>query len=307
VPTSVLNGLSEGVHTLFVHACEVPNQPSSTFPGSCRWGDYNLAGASLQFVVDRSGPSASAVTLDPNPNNGKVNSAGNLNFLDSLQVTSTLDDSASGGSNIAFGEVFLTRTSVTGSPVAASEYGTGAEMIPSGARWDSPTKVAHAYIPLAELTSYPEGLVRFWVHSRDIAGNWGGWAFADLTLDRTPPAFDYSLTPSDGATVPAGQITFRATDPVAGGVHSQIVQAEWFVDQGAHLVCDPPVTPGCTPEVVAPGDPGLGGGTPIPITAPGFTVTATFDTGPQPSGTKIVFRVRDAAGNWSRSTMVVIQ
>jgi hypothetical protein len=34
-------------------------------------------------------------------------------------------------------------------------------------------------------------------------------------------------------------------------------------------------------------------------------VTATFNTGAQPAGTKIVFRVRDAAGNWSLNSMVV--
>ena len=55
LPTSALNGLSEGVHTLFVHACEVPNQPSSSFPGSCRWGDYNVAttdGTASWFEVE---------------------------------------------------------------------------------------------------------------------------------------------------------------------------------------------------------------------------------------------------------------
>jgi hypothetical protein len=83
------------------------------------------------------------------------------------------------------------------------------------------------------------------------------------------------------------------------------VQAEWFVDQGAHLICEQPPGPGCTPEVVAPGDPGQGNGTAIPITSPNFTGTATFNTGAQPAGTKIVFRVRDAAGNWSLSSMVV--
>jgi hypothetical protein len=36
-------------------------------------------------------------------------------------------------------------------------------------------------------------------------------------------------------------------------------------------------------------------------------VTATFNTGAQPPGTKIVFRVKDAAGNWSVNTMVVTQ
>jgi multicopper oxidase len=309
VPTSVLNSQTEGEHTLYFRACEVPNNSTSTFPGSCRWGDVNLAGASIKYVVDRSGPAASNVGIDPNPNNGKVNSAGNLNFLDSVQVAGTLSDSQSGSSAISYGEVFLTKDSVNDNPVPTSQYGSGAEMIPSGAKWDSPTKIAYAYVPLAELTSYPEGLVRFWVHGKDLAGNWGGWAHADLTLDRTAPKFDYPPTPADGGQIgPCGagcSVTIGATDPVSGGVRSRITQAEWFVDQGAHLICEQPPGPGCTPEVVAPGDPGQSNGTAIPIASPNFTVTATFNTGPQPAGTKIVFRVRDAAGNWSLNSMVV--
>jgi hypothetical protein len=312
VPSSVLTSpnFAEGKHTLYFRACEVPNQSTSTFPGSCRWGDFNLAGARIDFFKDTHGPAASNVVLDPNPNNGTVNSAGNLNFLDSLQVTGTLDDSQSGNSTVSYGEVFLSNTTVT-EPVPAAQYGTGAEMIPANAKWDSPTKVAHAYVPLAELTSYPEGLVRFWVHGKDVAGNWGSWSHADLTLDRTKPKFNYPPTPADNSQIgncAAGcSVTLGATDPVSSGVHSKIVQAEWFVDQGAHLICEQPPGPGCTPEVVAPGDPGVGNGTAIPIATPDYTVTATFNTGAQPPGTKIVFRVKDAAGNWSVNTMVVTQ
>ncbi|MBJ7612051.1 MAG: multicopper oxidase domain-containing protein [Candidatus Dormibacteraeota bacterium] len=309
VPASVLNAKPEGVHTLYFRACEVPNQASSTFPGSCRWGDFGLAGASISFLIDKHGPAAGHMVLDPNPNNGTLNAAGNLNFLDSVQAAATLDDSSTGNSNISYGEVFLTSTSVTADPVPASQFGTGAEMIPANARWDSPNKQAYAYVPLAELTSYPEGLVRFWAHGRDLAGNWGGWAYTDLTLDRTAPKFDSPPTPADGSQIgpcTAGcSVTVGATDPLSSGVHSKIVQAEWFVDQGAHLICEQPPGPGCTPEVVAPGDPGKGNGTAIPIASPGYTVTVTFNTGPQPAGTKVVFRVRDAAGNWSINSMVV--
>jgi hypothetical protein len=313
VPTGVLNTITEGQHTLYFRACEAPNKTTSKFSGSCRWGDFNLAGATTKFVIDKHGPAATGVVLDPDPNNGTVNSSGNLNFLDSLQVTSTLDDSPSGNSTVTYGEVFLTNTSIGADPVAVNKYGTGAEMIPANARWDLPTKVAHAYVPLAELTSYPEGHVRFWVHGKDVAGNWGSWSYSDLTLDRTKPHFNYGpgLTPADNSQIGSCavdcSVTLNATDPVSSGVHSKIVQAEWFVDQGAHLICEQPPGPGCTPEVVAPGDPGYGNGTAIPIATPDYTVTATFNTGKQPPGTKIVFRVKDQAGNWSVNTMVVTQ
>jgi hypothetical protein len=308
VPATRLAGLAEGLHTIYFHAYEAPgiagNGRFGAPPG--RWGDYTIDSASATFVIDRTGPTTSNVVIDPNPNNGNFNGPGNQNFLDSLMVSATLSDVASGNSTIDFAEVFVTAPSVATNPVLPAHYGSGAEMIPAGARWDSPTKSAQAYIPLAVLTAYPEGLVRYWVHARDIAGNWGGWAHADLTLDRTPPVFNYPPTPTNGSaiTCTAGcTITLSATDKLSGGVNSRIVQAEWFIDQGAHLVCSAPA-PGCTPEAVAPGDPGQGNGTAISIT-PGYTVAASFGVGPKPAGTKIVFRVRDAAGNWSLDSIVV--
>jgi hypothetical protein len=186
-------------------------------------------------------------------------------------------------------------------------------MIPSGARWDSPTKLAFAYIPLAELTAYPEGHVRFWVHAQDLAGNFGPWSYKDMTYDKTAPVFDTPALPVPPApptsiACAAGcSINFTAHDPVSGGVNSNIVQAEWFVDNGATLICEANF-PGCTPEVVALSDPGFGNATPVSIATPLSTsVTASITLGPQATGTHIVFRVRDAAGNWSLDNLVVTQ
>jgi hypothetical protein len=309
VPATRLASLPEGLHTIYFHAYEAPGSAGTGRFGAPtgRWGSYGIDSASATFTIDRTGPTTSNVVLEPNPNNGRFNSAGNQNFLDSLLVTATLNDANSGNSNVDFAEVFVTKASVTGNPVQPDHYGSGAEMIPTGGQWNSPTKIANAFIPLAVLTSYPEGLVQFWVHARDIAGNWGGWAHAELTLDRTAPVFNYPATPADASQVicTAGcTITLNASDAVSGGVHSRIVQAEWFVDPGAHLICDTPA-PGCTPEVVAPGDPGQGSGTAIAIANPDFTVVASFTVGPKAKGTKIIFRVRDAANNWSRATMVI--
>ncbi len=329
IPSSRLKALPEGTHTVYIRACEAPNTPGivACAPPS-RWGSFGLAGAAQNFVIDRSGPSAGSISLSPNPNNGRLGGPGNTNFLDSLQVVATLDDSKTGNSNIAYAEVFVTCSpvsqstcaSVTG-PVEVNTNlppadGSGAEMIPSGAKWDSPVKIAYAYIPLAELTAYSEGYVRMWVHGQDLAGNFGPWGYSDLTLDRTPPTFIYTgtnATPANNsqigpcpATAPCS-ITFTASDPLSGGVNSKIVEAEWFIDQGAHLVCEPAAPNPCTPEVVAPGDPGQGLATPIRIATPGTTVTATFSIGAQPSGTHIVFRVKDQAGNWSLDSLVIVK
>ncbi len=329
IPSAKLKALPEGAHTVYIRACEAPNKPGivACAPPS-RWGSFGLAGVAQNFVIDRTGPSANGISLSPNPNNGKLAGPGNTNFLDSLQVVATLDDSKSGNSNIAYSEVFVTCSPVSQSTCASVNGpidlhtnqppadGSGAEMIPSGAKWDSPVKIAYAYIPLAELTAYPEGYVRMWVHGQDLAGNFGPWAYADLTLDRTPPVFNYTganATPANNSQIgpcPAAapcSVTFTATDPLSGGVNSKIVEAEWFVDQGAHLVCEPAAPNPCTPEVVAPGDPGQGLGTPIAIATPGTTITATFSIGAQPSGSHIVFRVKDQAGNWSLDSLVIVK
>jgi hypothetical protein len=325
VPAATLLALSQGTHTLYIHACE----QVSTGTGACgtqtvpRWGSFTAPGAVIQFVIDKTGPATLNVNLDANPNNGKIANLGNLNFLDSLQVSATFDDTVTGNSNIAYGEVFVTCSPVTQpltcksttgpiDPVtnAAPPDGTGAEMIAAGAAWDSPAKVAYAYIPLAELTAYPEGHVRFWVHGEDQAGNFGPWAYQDLIYDVTPPVFDtpaLPIPPAPPTTIACTSgcsISFTAHDPVSGGVNSSIVQAEWFIDQGAHLACEINV-PGCAAEVVVLGDPGYGNGTPISVSAPGTSIADSFNPGPLPPGTHIVFRVKDAAGNWSLDNLVV--
>jgi FtsP/CotA-like multicopper oxidase with cupredoxin domain len=292
VPQAILNGLADGTHNLYLHAYEAPSTPdASSNPQPGRWGAYSATPVS--FVIDRTGPNGGAPVIDHNPNNGTVFSAGNLNFLDSLQVTTTLDDGKAGygSSTVTSGEVFVTANDSRTTPVPAAQYGTGAEMVPNGGQWDSATKVAYAYIPLAELTAYPEGLVKFWVHARDIAGNWGEWSSVLLTLDRTAPKITSSI-PASGATTalactgaPAGcSVSFSATDPASPGGASNIVQAEWFAGFP---------------------DPGVGLGIPITnLSAANPTVTGAF----QPvaaSGSQIFFRVKDAAGNWSATTMVV--
>ena len=313
VPQSILLGLSEGLHTLYIHACE----QLAGSAGGCatqptpRWAAYN-ADSSATFIIDKTGPASSNLAIDPNPNNGHQISSGDLNFVDSLQFAATLSDPVVNGvnSNIAYGEVFVTAPGADPScpgvtqagcqssigpidPVTHSVMpdGSGAEMFPSGATWDTSTKIAYAYIPLAELTQFSEGYVRFWVHAQDQAGNFGGWAYTDLTYDKTPPVID-SVTPAAPATIfcrsVAGcTISFTAHDPLSGGVQSNIVQAEWFNDQGAGT------------------NPGYGNGTPITLGLPlSPTASASFNPGRQ-ARANITIRVRDAAGNWSLNSVVV--
>ena len=58
-------------------------------------------------------------------------------------------------------------------PAECVVFGQGAEMSPSDGFWgNSPTKGVTAFLPLSELQGRPDGLVRVWVHAKDIAGNW---------------------------------------------------------------------------------------------------------------------------------------
>ena len=60
----------------------------------------------------------------------------------------------------------------------------------------------------------PDGLVRVWVHAKDIAGNWGAFTSADLTLDKTAPTVDSATN-----TAPTVNTTASNTVqlPLAGG------------------------------------------------------------------------------------------
>jgi len=316
VPASVLLGMAAGLHTLFVRACEqlavAPVVTACAPPGApARWSQF-ATDASLRFVVDKTGPNAVQVSVDPNPNNGFTPTSGNLSFVDVMVTAATFADPVTSGvhSNIAYAEAVLscspstvlpsgaaacqvgapTTNQPNGTPIdpttsAVPPDGTGAEMIPTGGAWDSPTKLAYAYVPLAELTAYPEGYIRFWVHAQDQAGNFGPWFWTDLTYDKTAPVFD---TP-DPATAPNGiacrtgcTVSFTAHDPLHNGVQSKITQAEWFVGT----------------------DPGFGNGTQVTITA-GLSMAGSFHVGPQTPGTLITVRVKDAAGNWSLNNVLV--
>jgi hypothetical protein len=229
-------------------------------------------------VVDRRGPVSSNVTVAPDPNNGYKNGAGNLGFVDSVRVGATLSDVSTGGSDVVLGEVFM-----DANRPAPTEYGLGAEMNPNNAthKWGGPIQDAYAFIPLPDIRSNPEGMVKLWVHGKDAAGNWGDLVFVSLTLDKTPPVVT-SMTKV--GTPPNATINVVADDPLSGGVHSNIVAAEWWVG----------------PE------PGIGGGNPVSGITPGTHVSFSFSVAGHPAGTTINLRVQDLAGNWSSTSSLVL-
>ena len=294
IPASQLSGLPAGAHHVSVRAYEAPS--ANTDGAGGRYGSWIDPGSTVTFVVDTQGPVATALALDPNPNNGFESNSGNLGFLDSLKVTATLVDTATGGSTLADGEVFVGGSQLPdgslldpqGHPIA---NGTGAQMVPGPGQWGTGTsETAYAFIPLAVVRSFPAGAVKFFVHGKDAAGNWGPFSETDLTLDKTAPSVTAFTVTGTGQTPRTVNLT--ATDAATpGGLPAKIVAAEYFLSPA----CGAADPGGC---VV---DPGQGAGTAVAVSPQAATVSLTLHvTFPAPrNGRVLSVRVKDAAGNWS--------
>ena len=275
IPQAVLNGLVDGPHTISIRAHELPPTGSCVNPARC-YSSLAMPSAQATLVKDTRGPVTSNMSVAPNPNNGTLDGPGNLGFLASVRVTATLDDSGAGNSDVSLGEAFLGDNAPP-----TTDYGTGAEMVPASAKWAGSTQVAYAYIPLQEIKAHAEGIVKIWVHGKDSAGNWGTPQSVSLTLDITPPNIQsISATGTTGNAT----ITVTADDPLSGGVHSNIVAAEWFIGT----------------------DPGYGAANAVTGFAPATHVTFSFPVNGQPAGASVHVRVLDAAGNWSADSIQVI-
>jgi hypothetical protein len=231
LPTGVTDG---GKFWVMVRAQEGPYNIDCTTVDACRWSPwlyYQSDGSAdsstyQQLTVVKSGPTTGAVTVSPNPNNGFTAAAGNLGLFDSFNVQAT---ATSDWANIALAETFLATTSrapdatapadpfqctslAPDTPAGCVVFGQGAEMTPAGGLWNHTiTKSVTAFLPLSELQGMPDGLVRVWVHAKDIAGNWGGFTSVDLTLDKTAPVVD-SLVNSTPA--PPSTTIFNLVQPL---------------------------------------------------------------------------------------------
>jgi hypothetical protein len=249
IPAATVNALAEGSHTVSVR----------TQDSVGNWG----APATATLVVDQTGPTASGVGVDPDPNNGlqPVNGA-----TPSVRLSATLTDPASAvgaaQSTVVAGEAFVDTLGPLGSgiPVEASD----------GA-WSGPTENVYLDIPLATVRQMTEGSHPLWVRGRDAAGNWGAAGQVVLHVDKTAPSVT-GLTATPNAATNTITVSGTATDAL-----SALTNVEWF--RGP--------------------DPGAGNGTALTITPTG-TISGTIDTSTfADAPVTLSFRVRDAAGNWS--------
>ncbi len=263
IPTTTIGdtnatGLTEGNHVVTVR----------TQDSAGNWGTPVEAA----LVVDRTGPTASAVTATPNPNNGTmpVNSVS-----PAIRLSATLTDPASGDPASTSGTVqsAIVKAEAFIDQAAPGAPGSGLPLEAADGAFTSPTENVYLDIPLTTVRQMSDGPHTLSVRGKDAAGNWGELVSTTLTVDKTGPAITgLTLTPNptNGAT------TVALTATVADAI-STVTSVEWFV--GA--------------------DPGVGNGTSVTPTA-GGSISATIDTTTLAEGDRTVtVRAIDSLGNRS--------
>ncbi|CAN7153029.1 multicopper oxidase domain-containing protein [Terrabacter sp. LjRoot27] len=247
IPATIVAPLSEGTHTVSVRSRDASNN----------WG----APATATFVVDKTGPAASGVSVTPDPNNGLVP----LNqSTPSVRLSATVEDTAGGAqSPVVKAEAFVD---------TLGPLGAGIPMEASDGAWSSTTENVYLDIPLATVRQMTEGAHHLYVRGKDAAGNWGAANFVDLHVDKTGPVVaSLTLSPNPTGGAASVMVTGTATDTL-----SALAAVEYF--RGT--------------------DPGVGNGTPLTV-SPAGAISGTIDANTFNEGaTTLSFRAKDAAGNW---------
>ncbi|MDT7551217.1 MAG: hypothetical protein QOE84_3611 [Actinomycetota bacterium] len=230
----------------------------------------------IPLPIDKTGPAVNAATVGPNPTNGVLTDRGNPGFL---LISAAITDKDAGGAlqnTVTDAEAFFDPKAG-----AANTPGTGLPLLPVDGTMDTTTESVYGLIPITEINALAEGLHHVYVRGKDAAGNWGPLFAIDLNVDRIAPVLG-ALTVGTNP----GALSLSVTAPVTDV--SAIPAAEfWF---GA-------------------ADPGVGGGTSIPVSVNAGLITVTVPLNGLPPGNQLLhLRVQDAAGNWSNvsSRTVVI-
>jgi FtsP/CotA-like multicopper oxidase with cupredoxin domain len=267
-----INALSEGSHTVSVRSQDA-------------FGNWGLFGT-IELMVDKTGPTTSGVLAVPNPNNGTLGVNSSMPYV---RVTALISDPLVGGvqSNINSAEGFIDTVGANG---------TGFLFVPVDGVFNSPTETGYSDIPLTTINLLAEGPHIIYVHGKDTSGNWGVTATVTFIVDKTSPGISNLLAvPNPTNTTTSSNTSFvlsaTATDPVVLGTGSgsNIVAAEWF--EGA--------------------DPGIGLGNAMTgaFNSPSVSVSATINfvtLGWVPGNHTLSVRAKDAAGNWSATSSLVV-
>ncbi|CAN5455203.1 hypothetical protein BH10ACT6_BH10ACT6_13840 [soil metagenome] len=197
------------------------------------------------------------------------------NATTGVSLKATGDDSATGGSGIAAAEYFID---------TAGADGTGTAMTVAVAPFGSaPMAALDATISSATVNALGDGSHVVLVHARDAAANWGGMASAELVVDKVNPVVsEVAVSPSPTSGAVSVTLTGKGTDATTA-----VTAAEWFSGT----------------------DPGAGKGMPMLLSGPGpWAASSSINVGSWGEGAyPLMMRVRDAAGNWSVTSSVVLQ
>lgn len=270
IPTSTLVSLAEGPNTIYIHGLDALGN----------WGGYGT----IDLLLDKSGPTATGLSLLPNPNNGTlpVNTSNN-----SVRLRALIADQLN-FSGLARAEGFIDYEGPIGDP-----DGSGFPFMASDALFNNTVEQAFVDIPLTTVRMLSQGPHVISFHGQDVAGNWGAMGEMTLIVDKTGPAISGLLAapnPTGGATNVL--LVGTATDsPNGAAPASNIAAAEWFVGY----------------------DPGEGFGTPLTAADGFFNTTsevamATINVGGWPNGNyNLSVRARDIAGSWGPVSAVTLR
>jgi Multicopper oxidase len=255
----------DGAATVFVH----------TKDSFDIWGPFT----SVPLTITRARPTASGVTIDPNPTDGTKGSA-----VDATQIQVKGTFAVPGApplTTIAAAEGFL-------DPATANPAnGTGFVFVANDGKFDAASEVAYGLIPLSQVSALTDGAHTVYVHARDTAGNWGPLTAATLTVDRGAVVSAVTATPATiTATTTAVALSATATVPAGAAAPTA---AEWFLD-GV--------------------DPGAGRGRPMTITpnAGGFRLAANVPPGlfTATGAHTLSVRARSAGGVWGKAVLTTV-
>ena len=190
--TFAVSGLLEGTHIVSVRSMDALGN----------WGDP----ATVDLVIDQTGPDVDPISASPNPTNGRT---GINSTVAAVRLTATLTDSVS---NIKAAEGFINTVGANG---------TGFLLIPKDGLFNSTIEAAYIDIPFSTIAQLPDGDHTLYVHGKDAAGNWGDFNSTVLTLNRTLPDIANLAIADNG---PKARLTADATNAV-----NNIALAEWFI------------------------------------------------------------------------------
>jgi FtsP/CotA-like multicopper oxidase with cupredoxin domain len=274
VNVTALVAIPAGQHTLYVR-------------GQDSLGNWGAFSSVLVNGGDLTGPTTKSPALTPSLTNG-TGTAG-------VAVHATGDDTASGGSNIA-----------------AAEYTIdGGTAVPMTVNQSAPIASLDATIPAAAVNALAEGTHVVSIRSQDAANNWGAPITVNLVVDKTGPntsGVSAAPNPNNGtlpfnASTPAVRVAATTlSDPIAGGLRSNISAAEAFLCTTPALNCAVGANGTGIPLAAVDGvfdNPSEAGYADIPL-ATVLQLTNGNHT--------IYVHAKDAAGNWgaTSSTLLLI-